>query len=407
MQPAVELRSELEFLVMCARAGFAATPVADHSLEQIDWDPLLRLAQQHGLLPLLGKQFANHDAVPGHVRSRLADAWRGATERALALTRELLDALQALRAEAIPALPYKGPALAAALYGDVALRQYFDLDLLISRRDVPRAVETLISRGYRSALSADLDQAAYLRWGSEWPLFSPGGTLVEVQWRLAPYYFPVQLEVDDLIERAISAKLGGQDVGSFAPEDQLLVLCVHGGKHRWERLSWACDLAQLVRSRPAGGLDWEVVQERAHRFGIERLVRVGLMMAERIVPLELPDKLRRQIACDRSAARLANQAAYLTGTEERGQDPDIAPGPEYFRYQLCARERWRDRARFLLRLAFAPGPGEWTLIHLPRAVAPLYRLVRLYRLAARAAKMSWNASKARAKIPFPRPTSPS
>ena len=47
------------------------------------------------------------------------------------------------------------------------------------------------------------------------------------------------------------------------------------------------------------------------------------------------------------------------------------------------RERRRDRMRFLARLTFTPGPGEWETVHLPKSLFPLYRIVRLARLAAR------------------------
>ena len=55
----------------------------------------------------------------------------------------------------------------------------------------------------------------------------------------------------------------------------------------------------------------------------------------------------------------------------------------YFRLMLRLRERQVDRTRFLSRLAFTPGPGEWAVVRLPRRLFPIYRLVRISRLAAR------------------------
>jgi hypothetical protein len=50
---------------------------------------------------------------------------------------------------------------------------------------------------------------------------------------------------------------------------------------------------------------------------------------------------------------------------------------------MCLREQPADRLRFLQRLAFTPGPGEWQSVRLPGPLFPLYRLVRLARVAAR------------------------
>jgi hypothetical protein len=55
----------------------------------------------------------------------------------------------------------------------------------------------------------------------------------------------------------------------------------------------------------------------------------------------------------------------------------------YFRLMMRLRERRWDRVRFASRLALTPGPGEWQAVRLPRPLFPLYRIVRLARLAAR------------------------
>jgi hypothetical protein len=57
--------------------------------------------------------------------------------------------------------------------------------------------------------------------------------------------------------------------------------------------------------------------------------------------------------------------------------------PRYFRLMMRLRERRMDRVRFLWRLASTPGAGEWAVIRLPPSLFPLYRVIRLFRLAAR------------------------
>jgi hypothetical protein len=65
------------------------------------------------------------------------------------------------------------------------------------------------------------------------------------------------------------------------------------------------------------------------------------------------------------------------------EDAFDAESLAYFRLMLRLRERQADRFRFLQRLILTPGPGEWNAVRLPRPLFPLYRLVRLSRLAAR------------------------
>jgi hypothetical protein len=50
---------------------------------------------------------------------------------------------------------------------------------------------------------------------------------------------------------------------------------------------------------------------------------------------------------------------------------------------VSLRERVSDRLRFAARLAFTPSVGEWDVVHLPAPLFPLYRVVRLFRVAGR------------------------
>jgi hypothetical protein len=57
--------------------------------------------------------------------------------------------------------------------------------------------------------------------------------------------------------------------------------------------------------------------------------------------------------------------------------------PGYFRRMASLRERPSDKLHFFARLAFTPSVSEWTLVRLPAALFPLYRVVRLFRLGAK------------------------
>jgi hypothetical protein len=72
------------------------------------------------------------------------------------------------------------------------------------------------------------------------------GISLELQWEIIPRYFSFFWDFISLRERSQRVSLGGGDVSTFVPEDLMLVLCVHGSKHLWERLFWLCDLGETV-----------------------------------------------------------------------------------------------------------------------------------------------------------------
>jgi hypothetical protein len=154
----------------------------------------------------------------------------------------------------------------------------------------------------------------------------------------------------------------------------MLVLCVHAAKHGWKQLSWLCDIAQLARSR---ALDWQALLAQAERLGIERIVSVTFLLAQKLLGAAVPPPfdLERDARAEALALRILQQIV----TEEEFDPESLA----YFRLMVELRERGRDRASFLWRLCVTPGVGEWSAIQLPRPLFPLYRVVRVFRLSRR------------------------
>ena len=89
----------------------------------------------------------------------------------------------------------------------------------------------------------------------------------------------------------------GRDVLSMSAEDLLMVLCVHGSKHCWERLTWVCDVAEMVRANPE--LGWEGILDRSGALHISRAVLLGLDLAKSLLDAPLPELVLSAIRNDR------------------------------------------------------------------------------------------------------------
>src|SRR4051812_23591803 len=148
MAPAA-IHSELQILFACARVNPDLEQVRDCASREIDWHKLAAAAEFHGLTPLLCRNLkAAAIAIPHEIASEI-DSWNSATVRQnLFLSAELLRAHSALREHGIEAIPLKGPVLASELYGDLALRPFSDIDLLIRREQVDAAESVVRDLGY-------------------------------------------------------------------------------------------------------------------------------------------------------------------------------------------------------------------------------------------------------------------
>ena len=368
-----------EFLCALAGAELAAERIeriANWNLLGVDWSEFFRLAEHHGVLPLAARNLIEHArGLPPEIERSLRSAYDANLRRSLWFTAELARIMQHFERRQLRAVPYKGPVLAQSAYRNVGLRNFSDLDFLISPADFDRAKRALAEIGYRpSAHFTPAVERFWLRKGYERSFDSAvGPNLVELQWALLPYFYAVDLRVEDLLGRAGRTVVGECEVPCLSPEDSLLVLCVHTAKHLWTRLIWLADIAETLRSQT---IDHLLVLSRARVLGIARILGVSFWLAKNVLRAELPKPADELIAADPGVPALGSEFAERLAS---GAAYDFE-STEYFRLILKLRERRDDRWRYIWRLVWTPGAGDVAAVRLPEALFPLYRIVRIGRL---------------------------
>jgi len=348
----------------------------------VDWGAVLDLADRHGTSSLLYRNLSHlPSAVPSSALAVLAQRYQTNVHKSLFLTRELIRILDCLDGLGIEVLPYKGLVLSEMYYGDMALRQSGDLDLFVRKREVAGIKTAVRELGYtvRVPIPEEAEQD-YISSGYEYTFDSAvGKNVLELQWALQPHFYAVDFDLEGMFDRAVKAVVAGRTVKTPAPEDLVLVLSVHAAKHVWGRLIWLCDIAQVLKM---GNLNWNWIEHQAQELGIERILRITLLLANRFVATAIPPQIEESIKADRGAQALPEEIAERVIRGVSYEEDQLS----YFRFMMGLRERRADRIRFFTRLAFTPGPGEWEMFRLPKSAFPLYRLVRLARLAARFAR---------------------
>ncbi len=240
----------------------SAAGARDALARGIRWELLLRTAELQGVAPLLHANLARlfPEQIPSPHRERLRQACRGIARMNLSLAGELRRLLERFEGHGIPAIPFKGPVLAASAYGNLTLRRFSDLDILVRERDGDAACRLLAELGFM------LD---YHVRGQEYHFVDEGREItVDLHQRIASNYFPAPADFDVMWGRSRPVSVGGGMVRGLAPEDTAFGLCVHLGKDycMWkERLSQLCDLAELMAAEPT--LPWDRVLDHARAVG--------------------------------------------------------------------------------------------------------------------------------------------
>ncbi|MBI3578246.1 MAG: nucleotidyltransferase family protein [Ignavibacteriales bacterium] len=355
-----------------------------------NWDFLVSMAHRHGITPLFywHLQRICVDSVPQNTLQRLRDHFYANAHRNLLLAAELIRILNIFGDQGVPVIPYKGVVLTNSLYGNLSLREFADLDILVHQMDVLFVKNLLLSSGYRPEFNLTrLQEASHLRTECEYNFILDDKKIrVEIHWDFAPPYFSCVLDHTALWKNAERTTLAGLEVQTLAPEDLLLVLCVHGGKHHWASIGWVTDLCELIYVHR--GLDWTKVMDQAKRAGITKMLHLSLFLAANLLQADIPRNLLDKIRCDPAVKLLADQLRKNFFCEGNLRDKVIGAWRQKS-VDLKMRERLRDRVQYCCRLLVALNVRDWSVISLPPVLFPLYYVIRPVRLAVNLFKRIW------------------
>ena len=316
---------EAALLITCLRG----LPI--HVPEDTDWNALLSLANENGVLLLVNQPLLNScPEMPDYFR----DAARECRIAAESLAEELESLLQDFAEHGIEALPFKGPALALALYGDATLRQSNDIDILVRRNDFSSAEALLFLRGFTALGAASEHDRRFVR----------GGLLVELHFEIAPPRF-FSFETDAIWSRSRLSDFRGHPIRAMSRNDLALYLCAHGLKHGFSRLIWILDTCRALQGWTPS--EYQDLLRQAQRQGLRTWLLIGCEVIRAMFPQQLPAALDAAIAASPGDLKQARRAtAWLFSTDQQVVINDYRSF--YLQAEPNPLKRWCYRLRYLV-----------------------------------------------------------
>ncbi|HSU33586.1 MAG TPA: nucleotidyltransferase family protein [Bryobacteraceae bacterium] len=374
---------EAALVLYCLRMN--GDPGTQYQLERaisagVSWPRVLEIVRWHGVLPSFRENILRYcpGKVPGSIRAQLQQEFHRCAAESLGYARELSRVFACLQQHGVPALAFKGPALAQQLQQKLSLRQCRDLDIFIGKSQFKEAVAALESAGYRAVWPQGENSPGIFQTDKHVLLVAgTGGFKVEIHWSLAlpGSRFPVRFK--DLWSRREQVSVLGRSIPIPTKEDMLLVLCYHAAEHCWGSLKWICDIAEFLRLYP--NLNWQQVLTRARRWGCCRILLTGAALARDAIGVPLPEALEREARVDRTIGRIRRDVLrrFSAGAlPPRCVERSLA--------HIRSRERLWDRLQLILqfiRLRLKPNARDREWFQLPDGFGSLYILVRIVRVA--------------------------
>ncbi len=387
---------ETQLLLQCARSRIdvqTADRIKKLSSAAIDWSLLVRLGHHQKVIPLLYQSLKSvcSETVPAIVLSQLQNRVRANTLWNLFLAKELVAVLGMLEENGIKAIPFKGPTLAMTAYGDLGLRRFGDLDILVQKQDFIKAKKLIISQKYQLAVT-DLQELLIFKHAFQSPFRHHSSRFtIDLHWGLSPKRPGRRHRFDCLWSNLGSISLLGQSVPTLSPESTLVVQCINAVKEPADQsLKQICDIAEVIKTYP--NLSWKTAFSIAQQLGCERLFLIGLNLSHQLYGTVLPEEASQKI----SSIPIVQK--YTRAFEERffqldankveespverglwGKGLDVDQSINQYAFETTD---LTDRPLYTLDKLVSPNFNDATAIPLSPSLYGLYYFIRPVRLCA-------------------------
>lgn len=382
----ISTSKEIQLLLLCSRIQFGTADIEEISniaISSLNRSVLIRLARSHHVLPILyqtlkkAAKTTNEEFVPQKILDELKDMYLRIAAHNVYATENLFQILDFLESRKIKAVPVKGPVLAKQTYGSISMRQFSDLDLVISQKDLLTAIKSLCQTGYSVARPPKgTNRTAYLKTRQDWILSNTDGSIVlDIKPAVISHTIARPFLTDALVKNSVPLAMDdSRCINAPSPETMLLVVCIHGVHETWAGLSQVADVAGLVANP---NLDWPGLLEIAQSWRQMRTLLTGLCLCSKTLGVNLPQEVTHAIEKDITAKRIADAAfrdlvspAHIFSVESKTK----------WRMERATRDTFVDMLRCAMRQFMTPSMLDLNAVNLPPVLFFLYTPVRLLRL---------------------------
>lgn len=323
---------------------------ADHVMDQrvagiltvgINWEYVRKTAVQHGIIPLLYQRLKREMAeiVPPDELVALKILFQENAVRNIRMTHHLFKVLDLLAGSGVAAIPFKGPALAVQAYGDLSMRRFRDLDILIHEDDIDLVCRILNGQGAILITPGQMNIERWFGFLDQKDLtLKFQGDILELHWKFIERYRAVPLDMKEIWGRTAPVEFNGRKLAAVSPEDMILLLCYHGHKHGWQDLGWLADLICLFSRHPH--VNWHDIFVRSENLGLKRIVLTSLFLAHKYGGTLCDPEFDNLLTSDTTVHGLARELQL-----DFFRSRTLAISPFFY---LKSRERFRDQAMYLL-----------------------------------------------------------
>lgn len=284
---------EHDFILNYARTN----PKEFAGYKTLDWRYIARQASFHKVAPLLYNNIKGLD-IPQVILKDLEKIYTYTAFHNMLYLEELKQIIEISQKVNIKIIILKGPVLAQETYGNIALRPFNDIDILIQKKDLDQLTHILTSSGYHAQ-----NINFYKKYHFHLPLTKIGKIPIhlELHWELVDQF---------ILNRIDMNKIWSESSGNhLSSESNILYLLLHIEKHAFfnkavydrgnprdwiftnpcgNQLIWYTDLYEFINRNT---VNWDKLIKTAKEWCINNVVYYNLYILSKLYTVRIPQNL--------------------------------------------------------------------------------------------------------------------
>lgn len=264
-----------------------------------DWDKVVLNVIERGMGPLFYtklSKLSNHTFIPTVNKEQLKQAYYKTLTRGMRMYAVFSKAVEALQTNGIKVVVLKGAYLAEKLYGDIALRQFSDIDLLVKKEDGEKCIDILDQMGFKpfgnSVYDIIREQIGIVHY---LPMVLDGVS-IEIHINLHLRKKKYNIRVNEFIDSAIPTIISGVKIQALNTYDLLIHLCVHLDTHFVRGGIQFNGFSDIVNVLDIYGheINWSSFVEECRHHECEKVVLKYIFIAYKYFNVNIPEYIVKE-----------------------------------------------------------------------------------------------------------------
>jgi hypothetical protein len=360
----------------------------------ISWKEVRLLSRLHRIRPVVYRALLESDA-PTDLKDQLIKELHQITIQNFRIAAETERVINLLALANVKAIPYKGVAYSIQFYGDIAMRESDDIDLVIDPKDLLASTQVLMSDGYlptRPELSNDIRHEKFLLREKDYCFDKTDATSssfhLEIHWNVVHPLFRAPAPINQFnLSRISDGILGNTHCSFLSLEEHFAAITSH--HFLQDVLSYLKTIIDLgVGLKKLNTLLAPDTKEKI-LFPISKIYRINVLHIALEETLGINSPIKAITSSDKFLAR---DLVHLNFNSSIARSKPYHVWSWLRHYLQLSRLRallFQDKKqRILFFISYwihliSPQPTDEKALPLPRLLKPLYVIIRPLRILFR------------------------